>query len=122
MAKLLNNKKELAGRFQIIPHISPFPTWFIMKHLALQEELKQAKQRLAELESRISGEEVIVIREITREEAEQEIQQLFQSGRTLYYSDIAEELKLDLKLVVDICREFQENKEIGIDEDALARI
>ena len=63
-----------------------------------------------------------MIREITREEAEQEIQQLFQSGRTLYYSDIAEELKLDLKLVVDICREFQENKEIGIDEDALARI
>jgi len=122
MAKTLNNKQELANRFPTTPHISPLPTWFIMKHLALQEELKQAKQRLAELEGRIFGEEVIVLREITREEAKQEIRQLFQSGRTLYYSDIAEELKLDLKLVVDICREFQENKEIGIDEDALARI
>jgi len=93
-----------------------------MKHLALQEELKQTKQRLLELESRISEEEVIVIRDITREEAKKEIRQLFLTGRTLCYSDIAEELKLDLKLVVDICREFQENKEIGIDEDALARI
>jgi len=93
-----------------------------MKHLALQEELKLTKQRLLELESRISGEKVIVIREITREEAKKEIRQLFLTGRTLYYSDIAEELKLDLKLVVDICREFQENKEIGIDKDALARI
>ena len=111
MAKILNNKQELANRFPTTPHISPLPTWFIMKHLSLQEELKQAKLRLLELESRISGEEVIVLREITREEAKQEIRQLFQSGRTLYYSDIAEELKLDLKLVVDICREFQENKE-----------
>lgn len=122
MAKLLNNKKELADRFPTIPYVSPLPPWFIMKHLALQEELKQTKQRLLELEGRISGEEVIVLREITREEAKKEIRQLFLTGRTLYYSDIAEELKLDLKLVVDICREFQENKEIGIDEDALARI
>ncbi|HET6477762.1 MAG TPA: hypothetical protein VFF92_01635 [Dehalococcoidales bacterium] len=122
MSKLQNNKQELANRFPTLPHISPLPTWFIMKHLALQEELKLTKQRLLELESRISGEKVIVIREITREEAKKEIRQLFLTGRTLYYSDIAEELKLDLKLVVDICREFQENKEIGIDEDALARI
>jgi len=63
-----------------------------------------------------------MLRDITREEAKKEIQHLFLTGRTLYYSDIAEELKLDLRLVVDICREFQENKEIGIDKDALARI
>ena len=122
MAKILNNKQELASRFPTTPYINPLPQWFIMKHLALQEELKQTKQRLMELESRVSGEEVMVIREITKEEAKKEIRQLFLTGRTLYYSDIAEELKLDLKLVVDICREFQENKEIGIDEDALARI
>ncbi|MBA7612074.1 hypothetical protein ES703_19308 [subsurface metagenome] len=115
MAKLLNNKKELADRFPTIPYVSPLPPWFIMKHLALQEELKQAKQRLAELESRISGEEVIVIREITREEAKQEIQQLFQSGRTLYYSDIARELKLDLELVVEICNELRESGLVEVD-------
>jgi hypothetical protein len=122
MTKILNTKQELTDRFPTIPYVSPLPPWFIMKQLALQEELKQTKQRLLELEGRISGEEVIVLREITREEAKKEIRQLFLTGRTLYYSDIAEELKLDLKLVVDICREFQEKKEIGIDEDALARI
>jgi len=62
---------------------------------------------------------VIVLREISREQAKQEIQQLFSSGRTLYYSDIAEELGLDLELTVDICRELQESKEIKVDENAL---
>ena len=84
----------------------------------MREELERVKQRLAEIENR---EEAIVLREMTREEAKQEIRQIFQSGRTLYYSDIANELALDLRLVVDVCRELQENKEIGIDEDALAR-
>ena len=84
----------------------------------MREELERVKQRLAEIENR---EEAIVLREMTREEAKQEIRQIFQSGRTLYYSDIANELALDLRLVVDVCRELQENKEIGIDKDALAR-
>ncbi len=115
MAKLLNSKKELADRFPTIPYVSLLPPWFIMKHLSLQEELKQTKQRLLELESGISGEEVIVFREITREEAKKEIQQLFKSGRTLYYSDIARELQLDLELVVDICNELQESGVVEID-------
>ena len=115
MSKLLSNEQELANRFQTTPYISPLPQWFIMKHLALQEELKQTKQRLLELESGISGEEVIVLREITREEAKKEIRQLLESGRTLYYSDIARELQLDLELVVDICNELQESGVVGID-------
>jgi hypothetical protein len=115
MAKILNNKQEIANRFPTIPYISPLPTWFMMKHLALLEELKQTKQRLAELESRIFWEEVNVIRDITREEAKQEIQQLFKSSRTLYYSDIARELKLDLELVVDICNELQESGLVELD-------
>lgn len=49
---------------------------------------------------------VIVLRKINKEQAKQKIQQLFASGRTLYYSDIAEELQLDLKLVVKICQEL----------------
>jgi len=115
MTEILNNKQEIANKFPTNPHISPLPAWFIMKHLALQEELKQAKQRLAELEDRISGEEVIVLRDIAREEAKQEIEQLFKSGRTLYYSDIARELKLDLELVVDICNELQESGVVEVD-------
>ena len=121
MAKTLNNKPEIVNMPVGIPHIGPLIPIPVMKYLLLQEELKKVKQRL-ELENRDSGEKVIMLRDITREEAKKEIRQLFLTGRTLYYSDIAEELKLDLRLVVDICREFQESKKIGIDRDALARI
>lgn len=118
MTELLNNKPGIAGMYPPTHRVSPLLPIPVIKYLLLQEELEQIKQRLSELESR---EKVIVLRELSREEAKKEIRQLFKSGRTLYYSDIAEELKLDLKLVVDICRELQENNEIGIDEDALAR-
>ena len=64
-------------------------------------------------------EKVIVLREISREQAKQEMQQFFSTGRTLYYSDIAEELRLALELVVDIWRELQGKGEIKVDEDIL---
>ena len=115
MAKL---KEQIGAGCVRIPFVSPLPHRFVMEYFMMREELERVKQRLAEIENR---EEAIVLREMTREEAKQEIRQIFQSGRTLYYSDIANELALDLRLVVDVCRELQENKEIGIDNDALAR-
>ena len=115
MAKLLNNKQEIVDRFPRTPTISPLPPIFVMKYLSLQEELKQTKQRLLELENRVPEEKVIVLRDVTKEEAKQEIRQLFLSGRTLYYSDIVKELGLDLETVVDICNELEEEKEIGVD-------
>ena len=56
-----------------------------------------------------------------KEEAKQEIRQLFPTGQTLYYSDIAEQLRLDLKLVVDICNEFQSKGEIEVVDDTTLR-
>lgn len=121
MAKLVNNKQEIAETSTGFVRVSPVPPRLVIEYLLLRKELERTKRRLLELEDKRGREKVIMLRDITKEEAKKEIRQLFLSGRTLYYSDIAEELKLDLKLVVDICREFQENKEIGIDEDALAR-
>ena len=119
MARLIKQIDVGNTRF---PITNPLPPRFLaMQYLAMQEELMRTKKRLAELEGRTNMEKPVVIRDITREDAKCEIRQLFQSGRTLYYSDIADELALDLEMVVDICREFQGNKEIGIDEDALAR-
>jgi regulator of replication initiation timing len=89
------------------------------ENISLRKEVEQIKQQLAELEERMPKKKVIVLREISREQAKQEIQQLFSSGRTLYYSDIAEELSLDLELVVDICRELEENREVRVDKSAL---
>lgn len=91
--------------------------WYLMEENAsLRQEIEQIKQKLVELEGRMPEEKVIVLREISKEEAKQEIRQLFLNGRTLYYSDIAEELGLDLRSVVDICHELQESGEIGIDD------
>jgi len=93
--------------------------YLMEENASLRREIEQIKQKLSELEERIPEEKVIVLREISKEEAKEEIRQLFSSGRTLYYSDIAEELKLDLELVVDICHELQESGELRIDESAL---
>jgi len=100
--------------------LEPADVLYLMEENAsLRQEIEQIKQKLSELEERIPEERVIVLREISREEAKEEIRQLFLNGRTLYYSDIAEELGLDLKLVVDICHELQESGEIGVDDRVL---
>ena len=97
--------------------LEPADVLYLMEENAsLRQEIEQIKQKLCELEERIPEERVIVLKEISKEEAKEEIRQLFLNGRTLYYSDIAEELRLDLKLVVDICHELQKSGEIGIDD------
>jgi regulator of replication initiation timing len=93
--------------------------YLMEENASLRREIEQIKQKLSELEERMPEEKVIVLREISREEAKEEIRQLFSSGRTLYYSDIAEELRLDLELVVAICHELQESGELRIDESVL---
>lgn len=95
--------------------VMPVPMGFVREYVSLERKLAQVEQRLAELEAK---EKVIVLKEITKEEAKEEIRQLFTSGRTLYYSDIVQELQLDLETVVDICNELQKDKEISVDDRA----
>ena len=47
----------------------------------------------------------VSLREISIEQACEEIKQLFKEAKSenLYYSDVAEQLHLDLKLVVEAC-------------------
>jgi deoxycytidine triphosphate deaminase len=71
------------------------------------------------LERGIEEEKIVVLREISKEEAEKEILKLFSGGQVLYYSDIAEKLRLDLKLVVEICNELQSKGRIEAIDDAL---
>ena len=121
MDKLLNHKPSIIVGTMRPTAFIPLPRRFILKHFALQEELREARKKLAELENRLAGEEVMVVRDITREKAKEEIRQLLRGGETLYFSDISDKLRLDLEVVVDVCRELQNDKEIGIDEEALAR-
>lgn len=88
------------------------------------EEIGELRARVAALEAQVarleanSAEQVIVLREITRDEARTEIADLFRAGETLYYSDISERLRIDLETVVTICRELQEEGAIRVDDDA----
>jgi len=71
----------------------------------LLQRIESLEERVKNLEA-IPKEEVIVLREISRDEAKTEIERLFAEGNTLYYSDITKELRLDIEIVVDICEEL----------------
>jgi len=86
-----------------------------IENYALRERIRAVEERLANIEATIPKERVIILQEISKEEAKEQIRNLFSTGRTLYYSDIAEELRLDLEMVVEICNELQESGEISID-------
>jgi len=87
----------------------------------LREKIRIIEERVAVIEAEIAQERVVILRELSREEAEKEILELFHDGQTLYYSDIAEKLRLDLKLVVEICNELQSRGEIQVVDDLLHR-
>ena len=76
------------------------------------------EKRVTRLEEH-SEQKVIVLREITAEEARTEIVDLFATGETLYYSDISERLRIDFDMVVDICCELQQEGAIGVDDHAV---
>jgi hypothetical protein len=97
--------------------LAPDSTLLATENILLRKEINAIKQQLDELSRKIPEEKVIVLRGISREEAKQEIRELFTDDRTFYYSDIAEELQLDLKLVVEICHELEETGEITVDAD-----
>ena len=64
-------------------------------------------------------EDVTELRAIDREQAKQEMKDLFATGDTLFYSDVARRLQLELPLVVEICQELEEAGEIEVDADAV---
>ena len=85
----------------------------------LTGRIQLLEQRLERLEEVMPEEKVIILREVSREQAEGEIRALFATGETLYYSDIAERLGLDLELVVEICNELKEQGDIEVNADSL---
>ncbi|NQU07967.1 MAG: hypothetical protein HQ583_05345 [Candidatus Abyssubacteria bacterium] len=87
----------------------------------LKKSLDEVGNRLGIVEAQISelvGEEkIIVLREVTRDEAKEEIKELFETGQTLFYSDIADKLRIDLELVVEICQELQNEGAIEVSDN-----
>jgi uncharacterized coiled-coil DUF342 family protein len=85
----------------------------------LANRVKLLEERLAKVESALPGAKTTACREISREDAEKEIMNLFSEGETLYYSDIAEKLDLELPAVVDICGDLLKRGEIKVNDDSL---
>ena len=78
-------------------------------------ELAQLRERVHRLEATAPEVKVVVLREISRDEAKKEIAELFASGEALDFEQIVERLGIDLELVVEICNELMEAGEIGPD-------
>ena len=91
------------------------PEWKDLSEEWFEEE--GIEERLAAIEKAYPSEKVIVLRELSKEQAETEVLRLFSTGRTLYYSDIAEELRLDLALVVEICNELESRGKVQVVDD-----
>ena len=87
----------------------------------LRKKIQVIEKRLTKIEAIIPKERLVILREVSREEAKEDILGLFHQEQILYYSDIAEQLGLDLKLVVEICNELQSKGEIQVVDDALQR-
>ena len=85
----------------------------------LLSKLQAIEERLENIEAVLPEERVIILRELPKEQAEGEILELFSNEQTLYYSDIAERLGLDLELVVDICKELENRGEIHVIDETV---
>ena len=83
------------------------------------KRIKSLENRLKIIEDHIPTQKTIILREITKEEAKSEIEKLFKRGDVLYYSDIAEKLRIDLELVVEICEELVKEGKVKIAEGSL---
>ncbi len=78
----------------------------------MQTDIEDLEGRIAELEMQVesllnAAGRAIVIRTVERDQAKREIRDLFESGETLYYSDIVRRLGLDISLVVELCKELE---------------
>ena len=77
---------------------------------ALLTEMKKLVEHIAGERPR-----TVILRAIPRAQAREEILRLFKAAkRTLFYSDVAEELNLDLELVVELCTELEREGHIGV--------
>jgi len=77
----------------------------------VEEKLDRLMGKVEELSAMVrrmlaTQEQVVVLRTLSREDAKEEIVRLFESGDVMDYEDLAQRLQLDLRVVVDICREL----------------
>lgn len=95
----------------------------VVKHM--QAEIDELRAKVVALEEEVemlktsSEKDVIVLRTVSREQAKEEIRNLFATGETLFMSEVADRLNIPDRLVVGICTELQQEGELRVNDDAL---
>ena len=90
----------------------------------LKELVTSLTTRLTELEREVEvtkaaqPDDIIVIREISKEQARKEIIESFESGEPLDQADLADTLSLEISLVIEVCNELiEEGVVVFYDDD-----
>lgn len=81
----------------------------------LSLEIQQLSQRMELLERNLQAlaPAVVILRELSREEAKAEILELFSGGDTYDYEDIVKRLGIELQIAVELCDELIAEGELG---------
>ena len=90
------------------------------------DKLDLIENQLNEISKLVSQEveqEAIIFRDISREQAKAEIEELFRNTTdSLYYSDIMEQLGIDLELVVSVCNKLLDEGKIEYGDEGARTI
>lgn len=113
-AELSENVKTVASFIQKFDRFIELHEKQMEKLMRHNNNLIKEIKTLVQYISLQPKEKTVILRSIDRDQALKEIKALFKKGETLYYSDIAEKLGLDLELVVDICNELEDKGIIGM--------
>ena len=89
----------------------------------LKKQVAILSARVAELERELESarntesDNIIVLRDITKEQARKEILEAFKVRKPLDYVDLADTLTLDLSLILEVCDDLMEDGVIVFNDD-----
>ncbi len=81
------------------------PSRMVNHYFALEDELRQTKERLAELEQKL-GQQAVIFHEIPRTEIKETIRNIYLEDGTLLYSDIVQKTNICPGVVIEIFDEL----------------
>ena len=84
----------------------PYPSRMVNHYFAAEDELRQAKERLAELEEKTAKENIIVLQGVPRAEVREEVRRILDEDGTVLYSDIVRRTSRCPAVVLDIYDEI----------------
>ncbi len=79
----------------------------------LRTSVEELTMTIQALLPALPAREAVELREISKDQAKNEILELFSEDKVLHYDELAETLRLDLRFVVEVCNELVSEGKIG---------